>query len=130
MGVPEDNRLHRIVDFWRWDKNREMPQNKISAYLFAAVSRRVATGEKKIVDRGLLNDISAVSTYAPYMDAMFLDNRFAALLSEEPLVTEMNYKVRIFSLKNKDAVLAYLTEIEDNTPDEVRDLAARIYGVV
>ncbi len=107
-----------------------MPQNKISAYLFAAVSRRVAAGEKKIVDRGLLNDISAVSTYAPYMDAMFLDNRFAALLSEEPLATEMNYKVRIFSLKNKDAFLAYLSEIEENTPDEVRDLAARIYGVV
>jgi len=113
MGVPEDDHLQRIVDFWRWDKNRELPQNKISAYLFAAVSQRIATGGKKIVDRGLLNDISAVSTYAPYMDAMFLDNRFAALLSEEPLVTELNYKARIYSLRSKDAFLAYLTEIED-----------------
>ena len=130
MGVPEDEHLHRIIDFWRWDKNREMPQNKISAYLFAAISQRVVTGGKKIVDQGLLNDLSAVSTYAPYMDAMFLDNRFVALLSEEPLVTELNYKARIYSLRSKDAFLAYLTEIEDNTPDEVRDLAARIYGVV
>ncbi len=129
MDVPEDDRLQKIIDFWRWDENREMPHNKISSYLFAAVYQRVSMGAKRIIDQGLLNDISAISTYAPYVDAMFLDNTCAALLSEEPLATELNYKARIFSLRNKDAFLAYLTEIEDNTPDEVRDLAARIYGM-
>lgn len=130
MGVPEDEHLNRIIDFWRWDKNREMPKNEISAYLFAAVSQRVKMGAKRIIDQGLLNDISVVSTYAPYLDAMFLDNTCAALLLEEQLATELNYKARIFSLKSKDAFLAYLTEIEENTSDEVWDLAARIYGVV
>lgn len=128
--MPEDDRLQRIVGFWRWDGNRELPQNKISAYLFAAVSQRVVLGSKKIIDRGLLNDISAVSTYAPYLDAMFLDNTCGALLSEEPLATELQYKARIFLLKNKDAFLSYLTEIEDNTPDDVWDLAAPIYSIV
>ena len=95
---------------------------------YAIIKQHPVMG-KKIVDQGLLNDLSAVSTYAPYMDAMFLDNRFAALLSEEPLVTELNYKARIYSLRSKDAFLSYLAEIEENTPDEVRDLAARIYGM-
>lgn len=86
-------------------------------------------GEKRIVDRGLMNDVRTISTYAPYVDALFIDKRCAALLEEEPLATELEYKARIFSLKNPDKFLDYLSEIEGGTPDEVREYAAMIYGI-
>jgi len=128
-GVDEDQRAIEIMKFWHWDRQREIPHQRISSYLFAAVARRVVMGEKRIVDRGLMNDVRTISTYAPYVDALFIDKRCAALLEEEPLATELEYKARIFSLKNPDKFLDYLSEIEGGTPDEVREYAAMIYGI-
>ncbi|MEO0937833.1 MAG: hypothetical protein AAFY38_06740 [Pseudomonadota bacterium] len=128
-GVDEDQQVVEIMKFWNWERQREIPHQKISSYLFAAVARRVVTGEKKIVDRGLINDVRTISTYAPYVDALFIDKRCSALLKEEPLRTELDYKARIFSLSDTDAFLEYLREIESQTPDEVREYAAMIYGI-
>ena len=86
-------------------------------------------GEKRIVDRGLMNDVRTISTYSPYVDALFIDKGCAALLKEEPLGAELEYKARIFSLSDPDEFLGYLREIEDQTPDEVREHAAMIYGI-
>lgn len=129
-GVDEDRQPIEIMKFWHWDQQREIPHQKISSYLFAAVARRVVKGEKKIVDRGLMNDVRTISTYAPYVDAIFIDKRCAALLKEEPLRAELEYKVRIFSLSDPDEFLAYLREIEGQTPSEVREYAEMIYGIV
>lgn len=128
-GVPEAEHAKKIAEFWDWERNREIPQNRLLSYLFAAVAQRVAMGAKKIIDRGLMNDVCTISTYAPYMDAMFIDKTCAALLTEEPLVSELEYKARIFSLSDTDAFISYLKEIEAGTPDNVREFAARIYGV-
>jgi len=128
-GIPEAEHIGNIEEFWDWEKNREIPQNKFSSYLFAAIARRVAMGERKIIDKGLMNDVNTISTYAPYMNAMFIDKTCAALLTEEPLISELEYKARIFSLSDTDAFITYLKEIEAGTPDNVRELAARIYGV-
>lgn len=76
-----------------------------------------------------MNDVRAISAYAPYVDAMFVDNECSALLAEEPLLSELDYKARIFSLSRGDEFLQYLAEMEEATPVEVRDYAARIYGV-
>lgn len=129
QGVDEDKQLTEIIKFWHWERQREIPHQKISSYLFAAVARRVAMGEKRIVDRGLMNDVRTISTYAPYVDALFIDKRCAALLNEEPLRVELKYKARIFSLSDPDEFLEYLREIEGQTPEEVREYAALIYGI-
>ena len=89
----------------------------------------MAKGEKRIVDRGLVNDVRPISTYAPYVDALFVDKRCAALLKEEPLRTDLEYKARIFSLSDPDEFVGYLREIEVKTPDHVREYAAMIYGI-
>ncbi|WP_324754297.1 hypothetical protein [Roseovarius sp. Pro17] len=128
-GVDEDKQAIEIMKFWHWERQREIPYQRVSSYLFAAVARRVIMGEKRIVDRGLMNDVRTISTYAPYVDALFIDKRCAALLKEEPLGAELEYKARIFSLSDPDKFLVYLREIEDQTPDEVREYAAMIYGI-
>lgn len=128
-GIDEDQQAIEIMKFWYWDQQREIPHQKISSYLFAAIARRVVMGEKRIVDRGLMNDVRTISTYGPYVDAMFIDKRCAALLEEEPLGAELDYMARIFSLNDPDEFLYYLKEIEGGTPDKVREYAALIYGV-
>lgn len=128
-GVDEGQQPIEIMKFWHWDQQREIPHQKISSYLFAAVARRVAMGEKRIVDRGLVNDVRTISTYAPYVDALFVDKRCAALLKEEPLWTDLEYKARIFSFSDPDEFLGYLRKIEGNAPDDVREFAAMIYGI-
>ena len=128
-GVDEDKQAIEIMKFWHWEGQREIPYQKISSYLFAAVAKRVVMGEKKIVDRGLMNDVRTISTYAPYVDALFIDKRCAAILKEEPLRTELDYKARVLSMSNTDEFLGYLREIESQTPDEVREYAAMIYGI-
>jgi len=76
-----------------------------------------------------MNDVRAIASYAPYVDAMFVDRECAALLVEAPLVHELKYKARIFSLTDGEAFLRYLAEVEAGTPTEVGKQAARIYGV-
>jgi hypothetical protein len=126
---PKSQHLENIVKFWDWERNNEIPHNRLSSYLFAAVACRVGMGAKKIIDRGLVNDIRTISTYAPYVEAMFIDKSCAALLAEEPLVSELEYKARIFSLNDTDEFISYLKEIEAGAPIEVRDFAREIYGV-
>jgi hypothetical protein len=127
-GVPEANVGQEMLRFWNWDRNIDQPHHRISAYIFAAIGRRVVNGQRR-VSRGMMNDIRAIATYAPYVDAMFVDKECAALLAEPRLAQDLNYKARIFSLTNGQAFLDYLAEIEAATPPDVGEQAARIYGV-
>jgi hypothetical protein len=117
-----------VLRFWNWNRNLEQPHHRISAYMFAAIGRRVVNGQRRI-NQGMMNDVRAIATYAPYVDAMFVDRECAALLAEPQLVQDLNYKARIFSLSDGQAFLDYLAEIEAATPPEVRTQAARIYGM-
>jgi len=76
-----------------------------------------------------MNDVRAISTYGPYVDAMFIDNGCASLLSEEPLRSEVKLKARVFSPTSGDAFLHYLEDLSEQTPADVRQYAEEIYGV-
>lgn len=107
-----------------------MPTHRISAYLFAGLSRRlVSAGQKKLPSKGMMNDIRAISTYGPYVDAMFIDKGCASLLSEEPLRSELRLKAEIFSSTSGQAFLQYLQRLDDETPANVRRHAREIYGI-
>lgn len=128
-GVPGDEAGQKVRDLWASDFHKQLPHHRISAYLFAATARRVVRGQKTIIDRGMMNDIRAISAYAPYLDAMFVDKTSAQLLQERPLSDDLEYRARIFSFANRDDFMAYLEELEANTPADVREMASRIYGV-
>lgn len=128
-GVPDSEAGGKVTEFWASDLFKQLPHHRIAAYLFAAIARRVVRGQKTIVNRGMMNDIRLISAYAPYLDAMFIDNTSAQLLREPPLTTDLEYRARIFSYSNGQEFLEYLRGIEANTPKEVSDFAKMIYGV-
>ncbi|TFV38676.1 hypothetical protein E4K66_14940 [Bradyrhizobium frederickii] len=128
-GIADADLTSSVYRFWDWPENRSMPIHRISAYLFAALSRRlVSGGQRKMPSKGMMNDIRAISTYGPYVDAMFIDNGCASLLSEEPLRSEVKLKARIFSPTTGADFLQYLRDLDLQTPPEVRARAEEIYG--
>ena len=128
IGIPEAQVGDKVNEFWLWEGNRTQPHLQIFSHLFAAFARKVASGQRSVT-RGFMNDIMAISTYSPYVDAMFIDRECAALLSERPLVTHLIYKAKIFSMANLQQFIEYLAELEREVPEEVRSYAKRIYGI-
>lgn len=128
LGFNASDSLLLTFDFWDWPILQEQPVHRISAYLFAAMARKAANGQKGF-SRGMTSDVTAIATYAPYVDAMFVDNECAALLGEKPLRDDLKFKAKIFSLNSADAFLGYLADMEATTPAGVHDFAEHIYGL-
>ena len=127
-GYNERDAGREVIRFWEWERNKDIPHHRISSYLFAGMARRVVGGQRRVT-RGFVNDVRAISTYAPYVDAMFIDRECADLLREGRLRDDLQYKAQIFSFADTQAFLAYLQEIEDQASTDVRALASRIYGL-
>ncbi|MHC2462861.1 ImmA/IrrE family metallo-endopeptidase [Bradyrhizobium embrapense] len=104
-------------------------QAGIFAYLIAALGWRVSSGQSPTLTAGVLNDFTAIATYAPYVDAMFVDRQCASLLKQGRLRSDLSYKARIFSMSNKQEFLDYLRELADTASPEVRGRAHELYGV-
>lgn len=124
-----DKASDQVFKFWELARVPVVTRSSISAYLLAALARKMSAGQRRPPSQGMLNDIKAISTYAPYVDAMFLDNECAALLAEEPLRSDLQLKARIFCLNSGDAFLDYLTSLEKEASAEVRKYAGEIYGL-
>lgn len=128
-GVSQKDSPQEVKKFWEWEGSEFLPDHRISCYLFAAIARKLASGQKKMPSRGMMNDIRAVSAYGPYVDAMFIDNECAAYLSESPLNKDLKMRARIFSQNSGAAFIGYLESIASETPDEIRSFANDFYGL-
>ena len=118
-----------VSTFLDWKGNEEQPAHKIFAYLMAALGWRVSSGQSPNLTAGILNDFTAIATYAPYVDAMFVDRQCASLLQQGRLRSELSYKARIFSMSNQQDFLDYLKQLGDSAFKEVREFAHELYGV-
>jgi hypothetical protein len=128
-GVPEEGLVHATTQFWNWDRNRQQPFGRILAYLFASLAAQFKGGRTRPPSAGFMNDINAIAAYAPYVDAMLLDNECAELLRHGRCLKELTYKARIFSLSSASDFIDYLRSIVTGAPDDVRREASTLYGV-
>ncbi|MBO9581450.1 MAG: hypothetical protein J7498_11215 [Sphingobium sp.] len=128
-GVPDAELTARVRAFWDWDGNKEQPNGKILAYMLAALADQFTHGRKRKPSAGFLNDVSAIASYAPYVDAMFVDIECAQLLQDKRCLEALKYRAKIFSLNSGEEFIAYLQAIIDETPDDVRRYASIIYGI-
>ncbi len=129
VGYSRNDALGVVVPFLFSDAAFDAPANDISALLMAALARKAASGQKRPPSAGMWNDITAIATFLPYCDAMFLDNECAGLLREEPLRAKLaRFSTRIFSSKTGDEFLAYLAGLEQEAGAEHAALVAQVYG--
>jgi len=74
-GLSNEEALQKIILYFGSNQIKEVPYIKISAGLFASIARKAANGQKKPLTIGDVNDIKAISSLAPYCEAMFIDNK-------------------------------------------------------
>ncbi|HJX83796.1 MAG TPA: hypothetical protein VJ723_05590 [Candidatus Angelobacter sp.] len=117
-----------VKEFLESGLTSELPFNVIESLMFASLSQRAASGQKKMPDQGTLNDISVVSTLLPYCDAMFLDDGCRALLKDIPKGYKLPYSCVVFSKNNSQEFLAYLRSVRDSVTPEHLKIIEDVYG--
>lgn len=128
-GMAIDDATREVSRFWDWSGLAELPYHKIAAHLYAAIARKLAAGQQKLPTRGFSNDVQAIATYAPYVDAMFVDRECAGLLREEPLASALGITQKVYSISNGDEFIEYLDSLSDLAPAEVQRHACDLYRV-
>ncbi|MDB4913079.1 MAG: hypothetical protein JWM95_723 [Gemmatimonadetes bacterium] len=119
----------RLQTFFSSEAALQAPANDISSLLFAALARKAAAGQKKVPNRGTPNDINAISSYLPYCQALFVDDQFAGLLREKPLVTQLQrYGASVYSNNSRDAFLTFLKQVESDAPPDHVARVIEVYG--
>lgn len=118
-----------VIAFFQWSGLQLLPHHQISSHLYAAIARKMGSGQKRLPSKGMINDVRAIAAYAQYVDAMFIDNECAALLGEEPMRSTLPIRSRIFSLNSADDFLSYLHDIAETASPAVRARCKEIYGI-
>ena len=74
-------------------------------------------------------DLQRVSSFLPYVDAIVLENHFAALLREIlPKLPDWSHRIAIFSCREIDDYHGYLKSLLDADPEPYRVESKRLYG--
>ena len=128
-GFSQQQCYETIMDFVKSGAIIETPSNVISASMWSSLAMQAVNGQKKAPDEGMAaTDIDVTSTFLPYCDAMFVDNKCRSLWTEIPKAHKLPYQCFVFSSKTSDQFLQYLRDIRnDATPDHVA-LVQEIYG--
>jgi hypothetical protein len=90
----------------------EAPFSVIGAAMYASMSRKAASGQKRMPNQGTANDFEIVSTLLPYCDAMFMDNECSALWHDIPKSHRLAYPCRMFSRNTARSSFATLQTSE------------------
>ncbi len=127
-GVSRDKSFEKTIEFFKSPNLKNIPFIKIYALLVTAVARKAVAGQNRPPNKGMANDISAISYVLPYCDAIFIDKECAGLLQERPLMDLINFNTRIFSLNDKEDFLEYLESLEKNIPKNQLFFLNEVYG--
>jgi hypothetical protein len=106
----------------------EAPFLKLQALMYAVIAMRAAGGQKQPPNEGMATDIDTVAHILPYCDAMFVDNECRALLLNIPKKFQPEWVNRVYSMRMKDAFLAFLRGIRNDITKEHVDGLREAYG--
>jgi hypothetical protein len=119
---PDDTDPVAVVErFLQTKPAMEVPFLYISSRLWATIAQRVRNPkgprEPKSSDS---YDVSAISHYAPYCDAMVVDSEFYAMATQGNIDVPAKFGVRLFRARELDDFMDYLGELVAIIPDEHR----------
>lgn len=127
-GLAPDKAIQAVKGFIASGAVNDTPSNNISAAMFASLAVKAAAGQKKPPDEGMATDIDIVSTFLPYCDAMFVDNKCRSLLHDIPKTHKPPYACLVFSPKTSAEFLQYLSDIRNGATAEHLDWLQEVYG--
>lgn len=134
---PLEERFNSVREFLVSEYFQKVPYINISAGLWAIIrckikQKQVLTSlrEKKLKEevRGFSQDITHLSIYAPYCDAIFTEKRMAQYFNAWVKHPLSEYPCKIFSNKNSEEFHNYLNNIENKITAEMLEELEIIYG--
>lgn len=132
-GVPIEEQLKRIVEYFKSSHFSEIPRQWLSARIMATLKDMVKEGayanRNKVLEKlhGFFLDVEHIATYAPYCDAFIMDKAMASLVSDGRVGLERRYGVKVFSLNNWDQFIEWLDVLESGMSEEHRAGLAAAY---
>lgn len=129
-GCSEGDWMQKAWEFLQSEHFAGLPFVRIGSLIWATVANKIAhSGQKRLPTRGIYNDVGLVATFLPYYDAMFLDKEIQVILGDPHMRDVLaEYGTRIYSLRNREAFLSYLDEIENGASPEHLGLLNEVYG--
>lgn len=120
--------VKKAIAYFQSQELAGVPFINISCLLIAALARGAASGQREPPDRGMQTDINMVSVLLPYCDAMFVDRKMHALLSENPTAGRVGFATQVFSVRNLDEFIAFLQSIKNGASTEHLHILKQVYG--
>lgn len=127
LSAPENlqlkEKLTYIFEFLMSNHYRSLPKHDLSARIFVALRMMVRAGSytnRKAAQKlsGFFEDVKHISTYAPYMDAILVDNPMAEILSRPEVRLEERFGTKVFSGNSLDSFKEWLDSIERSMTDQ------------
>lgn len=132
--LPEDikyeEKIRIVSTYLQSERLFQIPFNEIQSAIWSAIEYQIITGGRRSPpNTGMINDVEMVSSYMPYVDAIFVDNDIRNLLQfGEVKKIISKYKAKIFSPSNKEEFFDYLKKIEDDVSKNIKEKVLEVYG--
>lgn len=132
-GLELPEKINRIQEFFDSAHFANAPYEWISVRIFTVLREQVRNGAFSDADEarrrlsGFLNDVKHISVYAPFVDAIVVDQSMAAIIRDGRVNITARYGTRIFSLSNWDTFIAWLQELINSPSPEHRRALALAY---
>lgn len=122
---PPDERLKRILEFFKSKYFSNVPIERISSEFFALLRHKLRQGfyknkiKSRKVFKGFLYDVRIISTYAPYCDVMVVDKMMHDWAIDPLIDLPGKYGTRFFSRTNWPEFINYLDELDNSKSSEL-----------
>jgi hypothetical protein len=109
-----EERISTIKKFFVSEHFFNVPTEYISSRMFAALRDQVKNGafanQDEALSRlsGFFQDVKHISTYAPYVNAIVVDQPMASILNDGRVNLTGRFGTKVFSLNNWDQLLQWL----------------------
>ena len=123
----EPTRMQEVRQFLRSSHFRTAPAVDIASRLFAVLRKLARRGHRPKRLSGVLYDIDAIRSFAPYCDAVFVDREMGRWMNDSDAKVGELYGVRIFSVDTWNDFDSYLDDLEKEAKKLGRHLR-RVYG--
>ena len=129
----DESKLKIIRNFFTSEHFANVPSNWIAARMFAILREGVKNGAYANRGRatkrlsGFFYDVDHISLYAPYCDAIVMDNAMAELVSDKRLSLSENFSVKVFCLNNWNELHEWLDNLESSMSEEHRNAVELAY---
>jgi hypothetical protein len=131
--APVEDRLRNCGDFLKSDHFKHVPCQLLPARMYALLKSMVKRGAHANVEKardrlsGFYYDVHHIATYAPYCDAIIIDQPMAEFVSHPNVALEQTFGVKVFSLQNWDALLGWLEGLEATASEAHKRALDAIY---